>query len=24
LRDVAILRPNQVWAADISVPWQAA
>src|SRR6202000_204914 len=24
LRDVAVTRPNQVWGADISVPWQAA
>jgi putative transposase len=24
LRDVAVTRPNQVWAADISVPRQAA
>jgi putative transposase len=24
LKDVAIERPNQVWAADISVPQQAA
>jgi putative transposase len=24
LRDLVIDRPNQVWCADLSVPWQAA